>query len=353
MNGKQLITNGKLTALYYGTLCRALFFLMLLAGCDRRDITYYLESELMIEADWSLSQLPDEEQGYGATTLFYNAANGTLFKPLPMGSRENEDVRLPQGCYHAVIFNRSMNSFSNIIFSGSETYETLKACARQVETRTDPETRVTTRVIVSTPEELAGDVAEFRDVTEAMLGNYNMPESGNTRAAEDKNPESYIVRLTPQKLTQRVRVRATVPGINNIRSAMGLLNGVSEGVFLSTRLLTTGTVTQQFDMPDIKYDEGSPFNGILTGEFNVFGFDRTTPRKLVLKTLLVDGKTIVEQTFNVTSRDIVEEDGTLTIYIEIVSEKLPDVKPEGNPDSGFDTDVDEWGDPIEEEIPLK
>ena len=71
-----------------------------------------------------------------------------------------------------------------------------------------------------------------------------------------------------------------------------------------------------------------------------------------LKILLVDNKTVVEQTFNVFARNETDEDGTLTFYIEIVTDRLPDVKPEGDPDSGFDATVDEWGDPIDSEVPM-
>ena len=111
-------------------------------------------------------------------------------------------------------------------------------------------------------------------------------------------------------------------------------------------------MTQQFTMDDITYDEGSPFNGTLSGIFNAFGFDSEQSHTLTLKILLVDNKTVVEQTFNVFARNETDEDGTLTFYIEIVTDRLPDVKPEGDPDSGFDATVDEWGDPIDSEVPM-
>lgn len=336
-------------------------------SCDRRDITYYMESEINVIADWNNSGLDDEEAAHGATTLFYRAEDGTHHKTLPMNMRDWEDVRLPEGCYHAVIFNRSVTGFSSITFRG-DTYETLEACARQVETRTDPETRTITRVIVSTPEDLAVDVSEGFTVTETMLGNYSTEEylnqkreamklvidsraAGHTRA-EETDPDRYRVNFIPHILTQRIRVKAVVKGVNNIRSAVGLLDGVSEGVRLSTGLPTSGTVTQQFTMDDITYDEGSPFNGTLSGIFNAFGFDSEQSHTLTLKILLVDNKTVVEQTFNVFARNETDEDGTLTFYIEIVTDRLPDVKPEGDPDSGFDATVDEWGDPIDSEVPM-
>lgn len=48
-------------ALY--SLCY-IFLSLCLAGCDRRELTYYMESEIEIHADWSESGLDDEEAAY-------------------------------------------------------------------------------------------------------------------------------------------------------------------------------------------------------------------------------------------------------------------------------------------------
>lgn len=67
-----------------------------------------------------------------------------------MGDRSGDAVRLPMGVYDIIVFNRSFNDFSNIAFRGNS-YETLEAYARKVETRVDKKTRVETRTIISSP----------------------------------------------------------------------------------------------------------------------------------------------------------------------------------------------------------
>ena len=58
-------------------LHRSSYFLCLLcclsffSGCDRRELTYYLESEIELYVDWSHSGLDREEEDYGATAIFY------------------------------------------------------------------------------------------------------------------------------------------------------------------------------------------------------------------------------------------------------------------------------------------
>ena len=41
-----------------------------------------------------------------------------------------------------------------------------------------------------------------------------------------------------------------------------------------------------------------------------------------------------------------------TLILEASTEKVPDVKPEGGAGSGFDVDVDGWGNEINTDIPI-
>lgn len=342
-------------------LCVFVFILFSLASCERRDITYYLESELYIRADWAACALPDEEVNHGATTVVFTPV-GIGNKQILMGTRDEEVFRVPQGTYHAIIFNRSPDGFSSIRFTGDD-FESYAACARQVETRTDPATRVATRVLLTTPEELAADVVTGFTVTEGMLGNYsetspmnrsrNRAAGGAATRAEESDPERYTLRFTPRKLTRKVKVEIHIDGINNLRNALATVDGVSESVRLCSGQPSTPDAVQQFDLSAIAYDEGSPFNGTLSGDFNVFGFDVGKRHTLTLDFLLVDNKTRVRQTLEATAEELPDGNGELVISLHVVSsEPLPTVKPEGSPDSGFDADVEEWGDPEESEIPI-
>lgn len=332
-----------------------LFFCLSFSACDRRELTYYMESELSIHARWDECGLDGKEETYGATTLFF-ADGGTGSKRVLMGVRDAETVRLPEGTYHALIFNRSPDGFSSISFAGDR-FEDYCAAVRHVETRTDPDTRQATRVILGTPEELAVDVVEGILVTEAMLGNYGTNTvtraGGDTKAAEETDPSRYLVSFAPRKVTRRVNIDVHVNGINNVRSVVATIDGVAESVVLCNGQLSALNAVQQFELSDIAYDEDSPFNGTLSGEFNVFGIDTATLRTLRLNILLVDNKTVIEQTLQAQARETADGNGNLFINIDVSSPgTLPDVKPEGDPDSGFNADVGDWGDPEENEIPL-
>lgn len=336
---------------YFSFLC-ALCCLLLLWGCDRRDITYYTEAEFSIRVDWSNSRLDAEESGYGATAVFY-PQDGSFPITVLMGDRNSERVRLHTGRYDVIVFNRSFTDFGSLAFRG-EGFRGLEAYSRDVETRTDPVTRTETRVIVSSPEKLASGVTEGFEVSEEMLGNYSAPSSSHSRSgmSSGTGSDDYTLSFAPLCLTREVKVQINVTGLNNIRSAVGILTGVSESVNLSTGKASGETVSQQFTLDDIRFTDGSPFNGTLTGVFNAFGFDTAISHKLTVKALLVDGKTVFEETFDITAHELEDETGTLLLYIEVAAPPIPDVKPEGGADSGFDADVDDWGDEEENELPM-
>ena len=337
-------------------LCLVLLCLVVLfTGCERRALTYYEVTELHILVDWSQSGLAAEEENYGSTILFYPRDGGTphIFQ---MGERTGETVRLPMGTYDAIIFNRSFNDFSNIAFRG-DSYETLEAYARKVETRVDEVTRVETRTIISSPDELAVATLEGFIVTEDMLGNYSQTTYGRTaasRTVEEETDEIYTLRFVPKKLTRKVAAVLHIEGLNNIRSATCCLSGVAESIFLATGRTSANTVTQEFEPSNPEFYPGSPFNGTLSCHFEVFGLNYVDNNNLYLEALLVDGKT--EFTGDCTNVKITEnEDGTGVITLTLkadATEKVPDVKPEGGSDSGFDVDVDGWGDDIHTDIPI-
>lgn len=65
-------------------------------------------------------------------------------------------------------------------------------------------------------------------------------------------------------------------------------------------------------------------------------------------------KTVFEGDYDnvrVTEKD--NGEGVITIYVEATTDKIPDVKPEGGSNSGFDVDVDGWGDEVDTDIPIE
>lgn len=326
-----------------------------LASCDRREITYYMESEITILADWSQADLSEQENHYGATAVFFPQGGGEPKRVL-MGDRTRQKVRLPAGVYDVVLFNRSFDDFGAVAFRG-DLYHEFCATAHKVETRVNPETRATTRVIVQTPEDVAAGTHTAFEVTEAMLGNYSAEAQarmqsravGNDTRAEEDDPERYTLRLKPEKLTQRVNVTLHIEGLHNVHHAVGVIDGVSESVSLCNGSPVGDPVSQQFVLTDIAFEEGSPFDGVMTGTFNVFGLDCSDLRNLTFTFYLADGETIVTHGFEA---EIIRTETSFEYYITLAPPPMPDVKPTEGEDAGFDVDVNGWGEPEDVEVPV-
>lgn len=315
-----------------------------LTSCERRELTYYNESEITLTADWSKADL-DEESGYGATAIFY-PQDGGYPKVVLMGDRTQATVRLGRGMYDVILFNRSFEDFGAIAFRGEDSFETLEVYARKVETR------IETRVIVSSPEKLATAVTRGFEVTENMLGNY-APATSRANAATCPAGACRL-HLEPEPLTQKAVAKLNIQGIHNVREARCTLDGIPLSIFLSDGHSGDMLGKQEFTVGNPVFNDGSFTDGTLTGEINVFGIDTGEPHNVELKALLVDGQTVVNQELtDVTVKEEAGEGNTYILYIEASGlDPMPDVKPEGGGDSGFDADVEGWGEEKVEEIPV-
>ena len=136
-----------------------------------------------------------------------------------------------------------------------------------------------------------------------------------------------------------------------MRSAVATIDGVASSVFLATGQVSQQTVTQRFELENPQYYPGSPFDGTMEATFNSFAFNTDCPHNVSIQAMLVDGESTYEEDFS--GLDILEdtgEDGTLVLTLEVETDKVPDVQPEGGGGSGFNPDVEDWGEEQEGEI---
>lgn len=301
-----------------------LFFCLYFSSCERRELTYFSAAQITISADWSRAGLNDQEQNYGATAVFYPVCGGKPILVL-MGDRKETVVRLGEGLYDVILFNRSFDDFGGIAFRGEDRYRTLEAYGTTAES----------------PDELAADRMERFEVTPGMLGNYAPVPKTRGLVAED---DSCHLCFTPEKLTKEITALIRIKGMNNIRTATCTLSGVSESIFLASGQSSEKTLTQEFTLRNPVFLPGSLTEGTMSATFSVFGFDETIRHDLHLNALLVDGKTRFEESFdNVKISRADNIDGTFTIIIDLTCTKtIPNVKVEGG--SGLDADVDDWPD---------
>lgn len=301
-----------------------LLLLLWLTACKDRELSYALQAEVTVTADWSGAGM-EEESNYGATLLFYPQDGGEPRLAL-MGDRRQATLRLAKGSYDVILFNRSFDDFGSVAFRGQDRLETLEAYARKVETRTG------TRIIVSPPEKIAAAVMRDFDVEQ----------------------EKCRLHLGPVLLTRKMEVRLNVKGLQNVRRARCVLQGMPLSMLLHNGRAGSETGGQEFALGNPAFEPGSLTDGALTGTLNTFGAEEGTLHAIEVEVLLVDGKTIVKQTMtDISFKEETDGEGNIVIRLEAdIPEPLPDVKPEGGSGSGFDADVDDWDEEHTQEVPV-
>lgn len=310
------------------------------AGCDRRELTYSDEAEITITADWSKAGLNEQEAQYGATVVFYPTDGSTPVTVL-MGDRVRKTVRVKEGRYNVVLFNRSFEDFSGIAFRGTDAHHTLEAYSKDAQIKGRNNTKVTT----DSPDELAADHVEEFEVTPDMLGNYEPAIARSTGS-----PSPCQLCFIPRKLTKEITATIHIKGMNNIRSATCTLGGVPESVFLVSGKSSERTMTQQFELDNPVYLPGSRTEGTMSATFSVFGFDESILHEVYFDAQLVDGETVFSEELKDMKVNVSEDgEGVVRITIDVIcGETVPTVKPEGS--SGMNADVDDWNEEENKDI---
>ncbi len=336
--------------LYIIYLCLAIL------SCERRELTYDYSPycEIVVNLDWSnLSKAPT-----GMSIRAYPQDGG---EPIVYQSNAitSGTIKLPAGVYNILVFNQIPSDFGSVGFRGLDKWETAEVYSVEQSGKSWASTKAD-ETIVRKPEDVA--VATFTDVEikeECIIKSIELYKLTGKRLV------AHILNLKPQIVVKRTFVRVKVDGIYNLRSTRGVLTGMSEGYNFSTQQSISPKVShvlEDWNIEDFAYGERY---GETNNYFMSFGLPSTTTStravgewngSIYLQMLLVDNKTIVEHTANITKRTSTSEDEeskddvkiNITVKVGFSGDAddpipvLPDVKPEDSSDSGFDATIDNW-----------
>lgn len=323
-----------------------MWLLLWLCSCERRPLVDRQESveyaAIRVEFDWTIASMNPT----GMTAIFYPTDGG---KPVIHKTGDNPSiVRLRPGTYRIVGFNYSFDEFDGIRFRGIDRFETIEAYAAPLSDRT---TRAGTRVtnIVAHPDILATDYREEFQVTQEMVEQTNITHGSVSQ-----------IKLTPLRVVAPGYVKIHLKGLNYIRSARGVITGLSQSVFLAARKPSPVPCTLAFAFANPTYYPGSKINGLVEGAFTTFGLlPQEAPAahyELLFSSVLTDKeRTPFEQTFDVTGAIRQEIDVNLNILLRLnvdlgvsntPDDNTPTIEvPEVEPEAGgaFDVEVGDWG----------
>ena len=288
---------------------------------------------------------------------------------------------LKAGFFHAFAFNQSDSEYATLEFYNLEDFENAEARVVQVKsnwysTRT-PDTK-----LGAAPEWLAIDCLQNIEVTEEMVEiaeqEYLAARQEAARARKQARKEldtkaptkvtktqHEVGTLVPKSIIKNVDIYVHLENMHFLRSALGALEDMAEGCYISTRETTEGLVTHTIESWQFVYNKDSEgredlMNGAIKATLSTFGIPAghtglSEENNLYIKLLLVDNETILELNFPIGEQlaSINEYDGTQldengkVIWPEIHvywPEPLPEVQAVNGGTGGFDVGVSDWGD---------
>lgn len=306
--------------------------------------------EARIDVDWSgfVKETPD------GMTLHVYPGDGTR-NPTTETTHTVTRAAFPlvQDNYLVIVHNQSASEFGSVVFRDMDDWNAAEV--RTVENTSDWYKPKSGEKLGKTPEWLAFDTRSVT-VTGEMI-----------EAA--KYEEISVDTMMPENVVYTLHVRLKAEGINNFRAGRAAFTGLSDGYRPGlreyhadkvTHLLETWSTETSSSGRDAKEGEETA-TGYIVSDITCFGLPsghggEAEENVLHLKLLLVDNKTIVNGTFNVGNRirQYMTDGDPLHLYMELtLPEKLPDVEPATNgSQSGFDADVDDWGDEINSDVGL-
>lgn len=351
----------------FASLILTLSVIFAAVSCEHKELCYYHPhtAPVRVNVDWSLFTM-EEPTGMTAYAYPLHEDDTDLYRFITHNINYIT-LDLEAGAFHTLVFNQSESEYGSIEFSDLEEYSKAQVRVLQVKsnwyTTKAPDTKVGTE-----PEWLAVGRAENIEVTEEMV---KIAEEEYLASRQDQMIRAItkavndVATITPISVIKQVEFRVYGQGLYNLRSVRAALEGMAEGCLLSTGKPSNNIVAHTMDSWNIVTEENDPASGDICTTLSTFGIPENhngqkNANKFTISLLLVDNETVV--TYDYYIGDILAQfsemdgmDGQIQkVIVDLeLPERLPDVQPMGGEGGGFDADVDDWGDEITTEIPIK
>ncbi len=324
---------------------------IMLFACDtRRDIIEDKKMEITINIDWSELQ----KQPLLASILFYNRDNSSS-KIIHHTNFTTTTVMLPVGVYDVLCFNESFGAHENIEFRNVENYHTIEAYAEHFTPNEGYEVAQSGQAIRE-PSVLAIDRYENLVIERDY--------------SEDYHKE---INFKPKSVISTLRLKVNLNGIenlSNINYSSAAISGMAEGLLLASGEPNGTSAINYFYFGPKSYNEGSLTQGSISGLLRCFGPDRpiTKSTEQNIATLFLklrNGTDLLSDQGEPITRDITDGmvyDSNLDLHIDIElglgvegdpTITLPFVEDsEGGKETGFDAEIEDWGDEEVTDVPI-
>lgn len=329
--------------------------LLCVVSCNHDELCYHHphDASVRVDVDWSDFV---EETPTGMTVMVYPQDGGKALTQ-HTNTTSHAIFALPAGTYHSIVYNQSPSEYGSLSFRGMEKFETAEVYANTTDSRWYTSRGDEDGRVVTEPEWVGTDRVKDMIVTPEMVEKTGEDNFAQFSISRGRSDNSFLIgEHHPLNIIYTITVKVHIDGIYNLRSARASLSGLAEGYFMGLEKPSANKVTQLLEEWKMSLDPIDPTKGTIDAKITCFGLPyghqgKAEENELMLSLLLVDNKTILDFPFHVGDKfeTRVEEDVQLQLRLALnveltIDTPLPDVKPEGSGDGGFNAKVDDWGD---------
>ena len=356
----------------------SLLLLCLAAGmsCQRRPL-YLLDEvgcKVVVKVLWKVDVLPDGIKPTGVTLYIFK--DGEFYMSHTTADVDSCAVHLDPGKYKLLLISQSPDEFGQMEFLDMDNLD--NAQVRALETKsTWYQTKGEEEVLMANPEVMVAGVSEEFEVSEEAVENFQevyrdyrtrnqRGESGPEMERADSLVKYFTIRVpvNPRNVVSQLWISIYSDRADALKSVRASTSGMARSFLLSQDRTGPEEGTQIVSQWRLVMDDEFTRIGHLDGMVATFGYpngEMPSPLRdstLNVATLLVDNKTIQTYVFNVGDKIVAGEPplGYRSLYrLVLGSVEEPVLHPADvilEDRSGFDANVEDWGEGETVEIPM-
>lgn len=331
----------------------SLLSLVVFNSCDNRREMFterMIYGKVSINIDW---QNAKSSPNGGTVVFFPDTTVRTPFmtkqKVLVMMNGSYEEIYVPYMKYDVISFNETYDDFDFIKFRSIDSPEEFEAYTQSISV-SSKYSKAQNYYITSSPDAL-------------YIDNYGLLEVSKSADYENE----IDINLNPERVSPLISIKVHITNIDNLArsGSAASISGLSEGINMSTKTPTDVEVAHMMKIDNRSFLPGSYQNGYTAGQIYIFGVSRLAEKNILTIYLkLRDGSDYPPIEYDITEKLQLLRDfaGTTNISLNLdigLGEdptdpkiELPYVEDSEEPGTGFDPDVEEWGEEEEHEIEL-
>ena len=330
--------------------------LVALCGCEHKELCYRHPhtAPVVINVEWD--KFIEKETPTGMTVMIYPvgglaAVEGIEPKKVLSNNIYKTRADLEEGIYNSIVFNQSESEFGTLLFRNMDSYNTAEVAINPAPTKWY--TKTEEESVGYEPEWFGTDTFEGAEMTRQMI-----LDVGTQTTFGRTITEYELIHHSVENIIYTVNITVHLKSVYNLKSARAALQGMAEGYLLGKGSVNNRKITHLVEQWSLVTDEQDPTKGYIKAKLHCFGFPsghtaQPTDNKFTLSLLLVDNKTQVDIPFQVGHMFERSEEDPFELYLTIMyGDPLPDVKPEGGSEGGFDATVEDWGEEIRHDISI-